>query len=106
MEYCRTDRFSMGSIVRSMGYKVLHRPVELAGLHGTWHSNSLLKRCWNLSVTIQKGMQSRTWLQCCRLKKGVVYVIARLGNQNGNPESADRNADVKCEAKNPLIQYR
>jgi hypothetical protein len=26
----------MGSIVRSTGYKVLHRPVELASLIGIW----------------------------------------------------------------------
>jgi hypothetical protein len=30
-----TDQFAMGSIVRSTGYKVLHRPVELAGLPRT-----------------------------------------------------------------------
>src|ERR1700692_3395137 len=34
MESSRTDRFSIGSIVRSTGYRVLHRPVELAGLIG------------------------------------------------------------------------
>jgi hypothetical protein len=26
----------MGSIVRSTGYRVLHRPVELAGIIGMW----------------------------------------------------------------------
>jgi len=30
IEYGCADRFSMGTIVRSTGYKVLHRPVELA----------------------------------------------------------------------------
>jgi hypothetical protein len=43
MEYCRTDRFSMGSIVRSMGYKVLHRPVELAGLIGMWEGLAYIR---------------------------------------------------------------
>jgi hypothetical protein len=26
----------MGSVVRSNGYRVLHRPVELAGIIGNW----------------------------------------------------------------------
>jgi hypothetical protein len=37
IDFRRTDRFSTGSIVRSTGYKVLHRPVELAPLIGMWH---------------------------------------------------------------------
>ena len=36
IEYSRTDRFSTRSIVRSTGYRVLHRPVELAPFLGTW----------------------------------------------------------------------
>jgi hypothetical protein len=36
MEYCRTDLFLMGSIVGSIGYMVLHRPVEPAGVIGMW----------------------------------------------------------------------
>jgi hypothetical protein len=36
IDFRRTDRFSRGSIVRSTGYKVLHRPVELAGILGMW----------------------------------------------------------------------
>jgi hypothetical protein len=36
MESCRTDGFSIGSIVRSTGYRVLHRPVEPAPVFGIW----------------------------------------------------------------------
>jgi hypothetical protein len=36
MENRRTDRFSMGSNVRSIGQTVLHRPVELARLLVNW----------------------------------------------------------------------
>jgi hypothetical protein len=35
MEPCRTDRFSMGSIVRPIAHMVLDRPVEPAGLSET-----------------------------------------------------------------------
>jgi hypothetical protein len=36
IDFCRPDLFTTGSIVRSTGYKVLHRPVEAAALIGNW----------------------------------------------------------------------
>src|SRR5260370_1381217 len=36
IDFCRTDGFLTGSIVRSTGYMVLHRPVELAGIIGMY----------------------------------------------------------------------
>jgi hypothetical protein len=33
----------MGSIVKSTGYRVLHRPVELARLTGMWLRSDILR---------------------------------------------------------------
>ena len=37
IEYFLTDRFPIGSIVNSSDQTVLHRPIELAGVVGSWN---------------------------------------------------------------------
>ena len=49
----------MGSIVRSTGYKVLHRPVELAGVIGIWPANTAQGCCavGSLAYTFCDGLR-------------------------------------------------
>jgi hypothetical protein len=70
----------MGSIVRSTGYKVLHRPVEPAGVLGTWEFGTLVV---SLQSVNSDRSQTTTLGLTCAATSG-----ANLAVHEGNIELA------------------
>ena len=54
IQYGCPDRFSIGSVVRSTDYKVLHRPVEPAAVAGNWEPARVWsKTYWELAHCLE-----------------------------------------------------